>query len=506
MRPRLLPFLTTLSVLAVASLGLATAAAAKPAATTFTTFELAGTPPNPAGTACPGSVLCWNGAAEPAIRATPSGRFFASSENGLGSGTLAWTSGDNGPHYASTPSPNDVSTGSTSTGEEAGIEPGGGDTDVAVATALNANGTYNAYVASLTGLDVDVSTSQDNGTSWQLNPVGGLPIDDREWAAATGASKVCVSYLSAAVFLLPEAGLHVNCSSDAGATFTAFADAYDTADAGNGCRLASRAGNLAFDPSNSSRLYAVAACGTVADAMNPNPTGLHVIVVGASTNGGQSFTDHVVYLDPDVTKSFDHNFPNLAVDRGGNVYALWSDDHHVYYAFSTNHANSWSGPFQVSKTGTNIFAWATAGDAGKLDVVYYHTPYFDGATPPDNYPVSAAWTVGFAQNLGATMPGSAFTEVTATPTVHLGGVCEGGVTCLGDNTQNRDLYDDFGVSASPATGFASIVYSDDQYTSDAADPARPGCDPTQNNTGSCDHTSIATQTGGQGIFAVRKKR
>ena len=111
MRPK--PLLA-LSVLAVASLVITAAAAAKSAPTSFTTFELAATPPSASGTVCPGNPLCWNGAAEPAIRATAAGRFFASSENGLGSGTLAWTSGDGGLHYASTPSPNDVSTGSDS--------------------------------------------------------------------------------------------------------------------------------------------------------------------------------------------------------------------------------------------------------------------------------------------------------------------------------------------------------------------------------------------------------
>jgi hypothetical protein len=484
-------------------LGGAGPAQAAPKAT-FTNFELAATPPNPAGTLCPGSSLCWNGAAEPAIRAAADGRFFGSSENGLGSGTLAWTSSDNGLHYTSSPSPNDLSVGGTGTGEEAGLQPGGGDTDVAVATAKNALGNYNVYVASLTAADVDVSTSQDNATTWTLHPVTALPIDDREWAAATGSSKICISYLSAAVFLLPEAGLHVSCSNDAGATFTQVSDAYDTADTGNGCRLGSRAGNLAFDPSNGNYLYAVAVCGTTADAINPNPTGTHVLVVAVSSNGGQTFTDHVAYLDPDVTKHFDHNFPNIAVDKGGNVYALYSDDHNVYYAFSTDHGQTWKGPFQISKSGTNIFPWATAGDAGKVDVVYYHTSYFDGATPPDNYPVTAQWTASFAQNLSATKAGSSFTETTSTPIVHLGGVCEGGVTCLGDNTQNRDLYDDFGVAASPTTGLASIIYSDDQYTNDLNDPARPGCDASQNNTGSCDHTSIATQTGGSGIFSNKK--
>jgi len=77
------------------------------------------------------------------------------------------------------------------------------------------------------------------------------------------------------------------------------------------------------------------------------------------------------------------------------------------------------------------------------------------------------------------------------------GVCEGGVSCTG----NRDLFDDFGVAASPATGMASIIYSDDQYTNtQSSPPATYGCDPSASNTAYCDHTSIATQTGGSRIY------
>jgi hypothetical protein len=79
--------------------------------------------------------------------------------------------------------------------------------------------------------------------------------------------------------------------------------------------------------------------------------------------------------------------------------------------------------------------------------------------------------------------------------VHSGGVCESGVTCTG----NRDLFDDFGVSANPLTGFASIIYSDDQFTNDANNPPQPGCTPNRNNTINCDHTSIASQLSGTGI-------
>ena len=74
---------------ALMALALGGAVNARPTTNTFVNFSLAATPPNPAGTLCPGSSLCYNGAAEPAIRATLGGTFYASSENGLGSGTLA---------------------------------------------------------------------------------------------------------------------------------------------------------------------------------------------------------------------------------------------------------------------------------------------------------------------------------------------------------------------------------------------------------------------------------
>ena len=67
---------------------------------------------------------------------------------------------------------------------------------------------------------------------------------------------------------------------------------------------------------------------------------------------------------------------------------------------------------------------------------------------------------------------------------------------------NRDLFDDFGVAASPATGMASIIYSDDQYTNDANNPPQAGCTPARSNTGACDHTAVATQTSGPGIYTV----
>ena len=47
---------------------------------------------------------------------------------------------------------------------------------------------------------------------------------------------------------------------------------------------------------------------------------------------------------------------------------------------------------------------------------------------------------------------------------------------------------------------ASIIYSDDQYTNSQASPPATYCDPTSSNTPYCDHTAIATQTGGSRIY------
>ena len=96
----------------------------------FVNFGLAQTP----GVRCPGSNKCSNIAAEPAIRADGNGIFYAASENSVGNGTEAWRSGDNGLHYLAITSPDQASSSNSS-----GFAPGGGDVDMATATAKNSS-------------------------------------------------------------------------------------------------------------------------------------------------------------------------------------------------------------------------------------------------------------------------------------------------------------------------------------------------------------------------------
>jgi len=159
----------------------------------------------------------------------------------------------------------------------------------------------------------------------------------------------------------------------------------------------------------------------------------------------------------------------------------------------------------MTPSNTAIMPWSTALGNGALDVVWYGTSYYDGVNTPDNYPMTASWQVYFAQNLAATTPGSKFTQNTASGIIHYGGVCEAGVTCTG----NRDLLDDFGIAASPTTGSAAIIYTNDQYLNTAAEPATTRtsgsgvCTQSVSNSVDCSHTDIALQTGGSTLLTTK---
>ena len=428
----------------------------------FVNFELGAAP----GMVCPGSAACTNTAAEPAIRADATGTFYVSSELGLAAGTLAWKSTDGGLHYTALVSPNQISQAA------GGLAPGGGDTDLGVAPQANANGINNVYVASLSLANVTVSTSRDGGNTWSKNILSAtVPGDDREWIAADQATKVCISYHDVVTF-----NIDVNCSFDAGASFTQLGSAIDPQHAF--LLEENSTGNLTIDP-NSHVIYQVFS--GIANATEAVlPASFHAVWIAISRDGGQTFTDYAVYVNPDASVSYGHQFINATVDRAGTVYVVYNDNHNMFYSFSTNNGLTWTGPIQVNQppSATAILPWSVACAPGELNIVWYGTSFFDGSAP-DNYPASAAWYVFFAQNKNAATLGSKFTQVAATPIIHFGGVCEGGVSCTG----NRDLFDDFGIAVSPATGAASITYSDDQ----------PG------NDGQDEHTAIATQTAGPKI-------
>src|SRR5712664_2724167 len=215
----LLLTLTSGLYLATRTVPRANAITATPA--TFTNYELAGnpfftttSPPFSVGVNCPNSAgNCQNTEGEPAIRADRAGNFYGSSENvfcvilGQCGGTFAWKSIDGGNSFTTLKLPNSASgtVCNPPTGVDhcrsTGLSPAGGDTDLAVAPRKNSNGFHNLYVASLATtpplFTIFVSVSIDGGDNW-LPPqkAASIPVDDREWIAAVGANRVCISYHS----------------------------------------------------------------------------------------------------------------------------------------------------------------------------------------------------------------------------------------------------------------------------------------------------------------------
>src|SRR4029077_20759544 len=233
----------------------------------FVNFELGAAP----GTVCPGASGCTNGAAEPQIRADATGTFYVSSELGLGSGTLAWKSTDGGLHYTALTSANQISQ------EAGGLGPGGGDTDLRGAPQANASGINNVYVASLSLANVTVSTSQDGGKTWNKNvlsaTIGG---DDREWIAAGEATQVCISYHDVVTF-----NIDVNCSFDAGASFTQLGSAIDAAHAF--LLEENSTGNLTIDPKSHVVYQVFSGIANAAEAVIP--TNFHAVWIAISRDG-----------------------------------------------------------------------------------------------------------------------------------------------------------------------------------------------------------------------------
>jgi hypothetical protein len=478
--------------------GPAAATAAGPA------FIHSALPPPPAG-----STSKHNQAAEPQIRADLAGNFYISSENGLGAGTDAWSSANGGHTYSSLPQPNEAS---STSGGTTGFAPGGGDTDLATAPAKNGTGTYNLYVASLTVGSVTVSLSQDGGHTWASDVTSAkVPGDDREWIAATGANGFYLSYHaeSAGQEIVVNQGQVV-----AGQPTTV--QAYDAINPAQtdiylGTVADNQIGNIAVDPRTGDVYQIFAGC-------PPSPTAVEscsalntvYMAVGVpSTSGGVTtltFTDYVIHKSSSANAAFDNNFPAVAVDTAGNVYATWSDDQNVFLAHSTDHGQHWSAPGKVNHgtaATTAIFPWLTAGHSGQVDVVFYGTPAAanfqtcgqSGTFTCQNEP----WSVFFSQNTNV-LGGGAWAQAAVTPVVHHGGVCQGGISCTSNGNDNRDLFDDFGVAASPVTGMASITYSDDQFADNTGTANSGECTKAQDNTASCDHTDFATQTSGHGIF------
>ncbi len=232
------------------------------------------------------------------------------------------------------------------------------------------------------------------------------------------------------------------------------------------------------------------------------PVAFGAPIANMSDPSGLNCTDILVSdLGPNAKTGA--NFPTMAIDRAGNLYAVWeqapltagviSGNVSLMFSSSTDEGNTWSAPMQIDTSGSpvgtlrqNVFAWINAGDDGRVHVVWYGTPgtATSGGFGPDDCN-DCTWSVWMTQSLNAHSVSPVFTPpiLASEHPVHYGNI----QTLIGGQNQlSSRALGDFLQVRTGAQGEANIAYAD-----------------TNNIIGSAvGHGMFVRQNGGPGLFAA----
>ena len=179
----------------------------------------------------------------------------------------------------------------------------------------------------------------------------------------------------------------------------------------------------------------------------------------------------------------------MAIDSADTLYAVWTPDtrspgtsagcdgaetpapNAVMLSVSTDFGRTWSTPVALF-TATDrrvLWPWLTAGDPGKVSVVWYET---ESGELADLDCQPAHIRVKEAHVLNATSSKRSVTIVDAVGrAVHFGSVCQGGTTCVATG-QDRRL-GDFFTNALDARGCVLIATGDTTLRDPATGAALP---------------------------------
>ena len=209
------------------------------------------------------------------------------------------------------------------------------------------------------------------------------------------------------------------------------------------------------------------------------------------------------------------NFPTLAIDTAGNLYAVWEQapvdndansptfhavtgDTVLEFAYSTDEGNTWSDPVTIPTPGlhNNVFAWTAAGTDGRVDIAFYGTP---GVANPDDptcgvnnggfggpdATTDALWSLYMVQTLDGHASASAVPTFTAPILAGEHYTHKGSIqTLIGGQCGDRTL-GDFLQMRVGAQGEAQIAYADSNNRVETSAP----------------HGMYVRQNGGTGVIA-----
>jgi len=215
------------------------------------------------------------------------------------------------------------------------------------------------------------------------------------------------------------------------------------------------------------------------------------------------------------------NFPTMAIDKSGNLYAVWEQapidasgnvtgDTVLMYSYSTNEGNTWATPIQIDTSGSpdgvlhnNVFAWIAAGDDGRVNIAWYGTTGLSNPDDPtcgQNAPLPPAqgkningpdattgafWSLWLVQSLNAHAVNPTFTApIRASEHHNHRGTIQ---TLVGGQCGDRQGLGDFLQLRTGAQGEAQISYADSNNIVNTI----------------ASHAMFVRQNGGAGLYSAQ---
>ncbi len=143
--------------------------------------------------------------------------------------------------------------------------------------------------------------------------------------------------------------------------------------------------------------------------------------VWKSTNGGDSFTQHIVDSfsgRPEVQNIF----TVIDTDMDGNIYITYSSRDHMWLAVSTDEAATWTTHRVTDNatTSVKVLPWVAGGDGGRVAMAWYESE--DGTEGSPDTQHESWWDLKAAVSHNGADAEPDFKILTVHEDVHFGGI------------------------------------------------------------------------------------